>query len=117
MIVRPYTDRHAEGRAAHANVFQGHLEGALSNAHLRDTLIAFQQGGRPARDHEIEQIDFAMLRSEMKRAKTAVTSDFEGYLRRFRSAAEGAGATVHPRFAAGLGEAFLLITLGSARGS
>ena len=91
----PHEDDQSGYRAARSDEFNAHLRGALSNPRLRNNLTAFQQGWRSARDRATDEIDFAALRAQMKRAKTAVTSDLEGYLQTFRSAAEGAGATVH----------------------
>ena len=85
--VRPQGDRNTE--------FNAHLSGALKNPRLRNNLTAFQQGWRSARDRATQEIDFADLQDQLKRAKSAVTGDLEGYLQTFRWAAEKAGATVH----------------------
>ncbi|MBW3631687.1 MAG: LUD domain-containing protein [Chloroflexi bacterium] len=94
-VTPPHEDEQLGHRAARSDEFNVHLSGALSNPRLRNNLTAFQQGWRSARDRATDEIDFGALRAQMKRAKTAVTSDLEGYLRAFQSAAEGAGATVH----------------------
>ena len=75
--------------------FDARLHRALENPRLRDNLTAFQQGWRVARDRAAEEVDFPALQARLKRAKTAVTADLETYLQAFRTAAEGAGATVH----------------------
>ena len=94
-IARPDDDEHVHDRAARADEFLAHLHGALSNPRLRSNLTAFQQGWRTARDRATDEIDFATLRAKMKQAKTAVTSDLDGYLQVFQAAAEEAGVTVH----------------------
>lgn len=75
--------------------FRAHLRQALDNPRLSENLTTFQQGWRTARDSIAGEIDFEALRARMKRAKGAVTSDLDGYLRMFQDAAERAGATVH----------------------
>ncbi len=75
--------------------FDTQLRGALDNPRLRTNLTAFQQGWRLARDHATDEIDFDSLRAQLKKAKTAVTSNLDLYLDEFRLAAANAGATVH----------------------
>ena len=84
-----------QSRTEHDDAFQAHLRRALKNPRLRNNLTTFQQGWRMARDRATDEIDFPTLRARMKRAKTAVMADLEGYLEEFRSAAEGAGAVLH----------------------
>src|ERR671913_2630163 len=89
-VTPPHKDERLGGRVPPRDEFKAHLSGALSNPRLRNNLTAFQQGWRSARDLATEEIDFAALQTQMKRAKTAVTSDLEGFLRKFQSAAERA---------------------------
>jgi iron-sulfur cluster protein len=84
-----------EGSEEAAFEFETHLRDALENPRLSRNLTAFQQGWRSARDQAVGEVDFPALQSRMKQAKSAVTSDLEGYVGRFRRAAENAGATVH----------------------
>ena len=79
----------------HADEFGERLSRALENPRLPENLTAFQQGWRVARDHAADEIDFPMLQSRMKRAKSSVTANLEQYLAEFRLAAEAAGVTVH----------------------
>ena len=98
---------HHEADASHA-AFKHALHDALTNPRLNQNLTAFQQGWRAARDGAVEEIDFAALRAKLKRAKTAVTSDLEGYAQSFRTAAERAGATVHTAASAQEANAIIL---------
>ncbi|MCC7021982.1 MAG: LUD domain-containing protein [Thermomicrobiales bacterium] len=106
---RPLVDERSE---AASREFESHLRDALENPRLSRTLTSFQQGWRSARDQATGEVDFPALRSRMKQAKSAVTSDLEGYVERFRRAAEAAGAAVH--FAADADTANRII-LGLAR--
>ena len=85
----------ATPHAGHEPAFDERLERALANARLPQNLTTFQQGWRVARDRIVEEIAFPELRSRLKRAKSAVTDDLDGYLDAFRTAAERTGAVVH----------------------
>ena len=75
--------------------FDRFLRRGLENPRLSRNLTAFQRGWRGARDQATGEIDFASLRSGLKCAKSAVTSDLDRYVGAFRDAAEAAGAVVH----------------------
>jgi L-lactate dehydrogenase complex protein LldF len=96
--------------------FDRFLQLGLENPRLSQNLTAFQRGWRGARDAATSEIDFAELRSRLKRAKSAVTADLDAYLASFRTAAEAAGAMVH--FAADADEANrIVLELAEARGA
>jgi L-lactate dehydrogenase complex protein LldF len=88
---------HRLGSAEHDHTaeFDHFLRRGLENPRLSENLTAFQQGWRGARDQATSEINFAALRSGLKRAKSAVTANLDEYLARFREAAEAAGAVVH----------------------
>ena len=95
--------------------FDRFLQRGLENPRLSRNLTAFQRGWRGARDQATGEIDFASLRADLKRAKSAVTEHLDGYLAMFRAAAEEAGAVVH--FAADAAEANrIVLNLARAHG-
>ena len=75
--------------------FDRFLRRGLENTRLSRNLTAFQRGWRGARDQATGEIDFALLRARLKRAKSEVTADLDSHLATFRQAAAAAGAVVH----------------------
>ena len=68
---------------------------ALANPRLSRNLTTFQRAWREARAVAVSEIEFDDLRTRLKEVKSGVVADLDGHLRRFRTAAEAAGATVH----------------------
>ena len=87
---------HPEGGHGHVpRTFEERYATALENPRLSRNLTSFQQAWRIARGEVMAEVDFAALRDALKSAKTAAIDDLDGYLARFQTAAESAGAIIH----------------------
>jgi iron-sulfur cluster protein len=85
----PHDDGHED------RPFDQRYEAALENGRLAGNLTRFQQSWRQARADVMAEVAFEELRARLKRAKTAVTDEFDLHLDRFQLEAERAGVTVH----------------------
>ncbi|MBA3379167.1 MAG: LUD domain-containing protein [Chloroflexia bacterium] len=80
---------------------------AIGNAQLSRNLTNFQQSWKGSRAEVMEDIDFDILRHDLKAAKTEAIDNLDQYLDQFVVQIEAAGTTVH--FAADAGEATAII--------